>query len=281
MNDAVPPFFNNPVLIRTGLNMAFTSIAVDGQVATPDGSTFDVIFVGTSTGQLLKAVNCLSPKSVTNTRTVIIEELEVAASLIKSITVVRTAKGSGHVLVATRDTIRSLPLYRCEKARSCAECVALQDPYCAWDVREEQCRGSQAWQLGTSGAFLSAVAAGRHAGCRGELPPTAPAAGHRAKMGTVINEVAAGAEGEPGGGVEKRGGGAGQGGLSRPDQPTIEASVVLFSLETLIITVSAGAVAALVVGFVTGGGRHSIRLQASKPLRSSKQYVGGSIMEAN
>ena len=32
----------------------------------------------------------------------------------------------------------------------------------------------------------------------------------------------------------------------------IEASQALFSLETLIITVSAGAVAALVVGFVTG-----------------------------
>ena len=32
----------------------------------------------------------------------------------------------------------------------------------------------------------------------------------------------------------------------------VEPSQVLFSLETLIITVSAGAVAALVVGFVTG-----------------------------
>ena len=36
----------------------------------------------------------------------------------------------------------------------------------------------------------------------------------------------------------------------------MEASVVLFSLETLIITVSAGAVAALVVGFVTGFHHH-------------------------
>ena len=42
----------------------------------------------------------------------------------------------------------------------------------------------------------------------------------------------------------------------RSDSPTVEASVVLFSLETLIITVSAGAVAALVVGFVTGGHHH-------------------------
>ena len=33
MNDAVPPFFNHPVLIRTGLHMAFTSIAVDPQVS--------------------------------------------------------------------------------------------------------------------------------------------------------------------------------------------------------------------------------------------------------
>ena len=40
--------------------------------------------------------------------------------------------------------------------------------------------------------------------------------------------------------------------MAGPDRPTVEASVVLFGLETLIITVSAGAVAALVVGFVTG-----------------------------
>ena len=38
----------------------------------------------------------------------------------------------------------------------------------------------------------------------------------------------------------------------RQEQPSVAPTVVLFSLETLIITVSAGAVAALVVGFVTG-----------------------------
>ena len=47
-------------------------------MATPDGSKFDVIFVGTSSGQLLKAVNSLAPKSIASTRTVIIEEIEVA-----------------------------------------------------------------------------------------------------------------------------------------------------------------------------------------------------------
>ena len=47
MDEAVPPFFGTPVLTRTG-NTGFTSIDVDAQVTTPDGSNFDVIFVGTS-----------------------------------------------------------------------------------------------------------------------------------------------------------------------------------------------------------------------------------------
>ena len=83
MNDAVPPFFGSPVLLRTGFNTGFTAIDVDAQVMAPDGSRFDVIFVGSSTGHLLKAVNSLSPKSRTTTRTVIIEEIELMSSSIK------------------------------------------------------------------------------------------------------------------------------------------------------------------------------------------------------
>ena len=96
-------------------------------MSTPDGSKFDVIFVGTSSGQLLKVVNSLAPKSIASTRTVIIEEIEVASFflfvgiqmiiifwqvapqlLIKGVTVVRTAKGSGHVLVTTADQVANL-----------------------------------------------------------------------------------------------------------------------------------------------------------------------------
>jgi len=273
MNDAVPPFFNHPILIRTGLNMAFTSIAVDPQVSTPDGSKFDVIFVGTSSGQLLKAVNSLAPKSIASTRTVIIEEIEVAPQLlIKGVKVVRTAKGSGHVLVTTADEIRSFPLFRCDKARSCGQCVALQDPYCAWDTREELCRGSQTWSPDTQTTFLQAIPTGRHPGCGGGAVPTNPSAGQR--LGTVINQVTAGGEDDIGM-VEKRGGLGGHGPLLRPDSPTVEASVVLFSLETLIITVSAGAVAALVVGFVTGYccGRKCQKEESNVPYAGTKKYA--------
>ena len=83
MNDAVPPFFGSPVLLRTGFNTGFTAIDVDAQVMAPDGSRFDVIFVGSSTGHLLKAVNALSPVSVSSTRPVIIEEMELMSGPVK------------------------------------------------------------------------------------------------------------------------------------------------------------------------------------------------------
>ena len=83
MNDAVSPFFGAPVLLRTGFNTGFTSIDVDPQVMAPDGSKFDVLFVGTSTGQLLKTVNSLSPKSQISARTVIIEEIDLMSNAIK------------------------------------------------------------------------------------------------------------------------------------------------------------------------------------------------------
>jgi hypothetical protein len=40
--------------------------------------------------------------------------------------VVSTKKGSGHVLVMSSEEVRSFPLFRCEKALSCTQCVALQ-----------------------------------------------------------------------------------------------------------------------------------------------------------
>jgi hypothetical protein len=42
----VLPFFGAPLVIRTGLVSQFTAIAVDPQVSTTNGKTFDVIFIG-------------------------------------------------------------------------------------------------------------------------------------------------------------------------------------------------------------------------------------------
>ena len=162
------------------------------------------------------------------------------------------------MIVTSSEELRSVSLYRCDKAVTCGQCVGLQDPYCAWDTREDKCAGAQSWAKGSQGAFLQSVPTGRHAQCPGGEAPLAPAPAmdHTRMLGTVINQVTGGPSTKEQ--SEARGqGGSGQRpgpgtSLVDSENPTIEASVVLFSLETLIITVSAGAVAALVVGFVTG-----------------------------
>jgi len=151
-----------------------------------------VIFVGTSTGQLLKAVTSPSPKTRISARTVLIEEIEVTSSAIRSVTVINTKKGEGHVLVTGAEEIKSFPLYRCEKAKNCNDCVALQDPYCAWAVRGEKCEGAQSWAKGSQTDFLQSIPTGRHSSCPGgEALPTVPTSKDQLMMGTgtVINQV--------------------------------------------------------------------------------------------
>lgn len=47
MDETVSPFFGGPIVIRTGgVISKFTAVAVDPQVTTTDGKTYDVIFIG-------------------------------------------------------------------------------------------------------------------------------------------------------------------------------------------------------------------------------------------
>ena len=47
------------------------------QIMTTDGSTFDVVFVGTTTGRVLKVVNAASANSRSRVSSVLVEELQV------------------------------------------------------------------------------------------------------------------------------------------------------------------------------------------------------------
>ena len=72
----------------------------------------------------------------------------------------------------TADAVVSVPLARCHAARSCAACVALQDPYCAWSVDHAACTALN--ELGVAGvdgvvinaaAFAQSVSTGTHRTC--------------------------------------------------------------------------------------------------------------------
>jgi len=78
-------------------------------------------------------------------------------------------EGKGSRLVVLSDhEVKSVPVARCHSAnlRSCAECVALQDPSCAWDIRNNQCAPHSGSPADAS-ALLQNLAEGFHAGCGG------------------------------------------------------------------------------------------------------------------
>ncbi|TRY76741.1 hypothetical protein TCAL_04038 [Tigriopus californicus] len=271
MDEPVQPFFGSPIVIRTGMVSRFTVIAIDPQIKTTDGRAFDVIFVGTTNGRVLKVINAQSAFSRTKVETIIIEELQVFSNtiFIKDVKVMghgtEGQQSLGSLAVMSETEVRAFPVQRCDRASTCVECVALQDPYCAWEIRSSRCSSGD-WTKNMASSFIQSITTGIHPHC-----PAGDAASASAQavsqvysyekflgglqLGQVVNiidesrlenEIGAGTQGGSGIITSDVGAGSGNG------VQVVEPSQVLFSLETLIITVSAGAVAALVVGFVTG-----------------------------
>ena len=64
MDETVSAFFGAPVAVRTGvLSSRFTAIAVDPQIMTTEGKAYDIIFIGTTKGRVLKVINSKSADS--------------------------------------------------------------------------------------------------------------------------------------------------------------------------------------------------------------------------
>ena len=61
-------------------------------------------------------------------------------SQVQKMLVVRNSmESSPKLVILTPSAVTAIPLSRCGAVGTCARCVALQDPYCAWDARREVC----------------------------------------------------------------------------------------------------------------------------------------------
>ncbi|XP_035777828.1 semaphorin-1A-like [Anopheles albimanus] len=261
MDETVPAFFGSPILTRVSTMYRFTTIAVDPQIKTPGGKTYDVVFVGTDHGKILKTVNAESADSNKKVTSVVIEEIDALQTNepIRTLEIVRTMQydtakdGSyddGKLIIVTDTTVLAIKLHRCssEKITSCSECVALQDPYCAWDKIGGKCRSHGAPRWSEENMFYQSVATGDHAACP---------SGKMAKDANV---------------VERQGYRDLEYDPQRPfrDQPadkiqfnsenyndkgpqiTPDLINAQYTVETLVMAVLAGAIFALLVGFITG-----------------------------
>jgi semaphorin 6 len=157
MDKAVPAFGGQPVLVQTSLEYSLTQIAVDWQVSAADYRFYDVLFIGTDNGRVLKAIN--KGRDLTQIEPFVIEVLSVfdVGLAVTGLRVHRhpTNPRRSRLIVMSRDEIRSVPLYRCHRQLTCSDCVALRDPYCSWV--ENRCIHSAAGH--------QSIETGRHARC--------------------------------------------------------------------------------------------------------------------
>ncbi|XP_046404618.1 semaphorin-1A [Ischnura elegans] len=260
MDESVPSLFGEPIVIRTSFHYRFTQIAVDPQIKTPGGNTYDVLFIGTDNGKVIKAVNADSADTVKQVNPVVIEEIQVFPPNvpIRNLKVVRETRGSvqdGRLVVVSDHEVQSLRLHRCysDKILSCSECVALQDPYCAWDKQNQKCRAVGASRWNEEKNFYQSISTGVHSSCPASKPgkdvitgglSTYPKSfnhdggrvGKDVPSGEVINIM----QNEEGHTVEG------------PEVSAADSPLPQYTVETLAIAVVAGSLAALVVGFVSG-----------------------------
>ncbi|XP_035384177.1 semaphorin-4E [Electrophorus electricus] len=125
MDQAVQPVTDGPLLVKKGA--AFTRIVVANATAL-DGSSHEVMFIGTESGSVLKAVNY-------DGEMVIIEELQV----FQHSEPIKILRLSNELYAGSEVGAAQIPLSSCDHYGSCLDCVLARDPYCGWDLAAERC----------------------------------------------------------------------------------------------------------------------------------------------
>ncbi|XP_031701748.1 sema domain, immunoglobulin domain (Ig), short basic domain, secreted, (semaphorin) 3H [Anarrhichthys ocellatus] len=129
LQENVLPLGERPLLVRVGVHYKFSKLLVD-RVEAVD-STYDVLFIGTDSGLVLKAIHL--PREHGQSQEVTLEQLQVFQHK-SPVTAMTLSKKKQWLFVGSREGVSQLALYQCELyGQACAECCLARDPYCTWD----------------------------------------------------------------------------------------------------------------------------------------------------
>ncbi|XP_068816502.1 semaphorin-3G isoform X2 [Struthio camelus] len=130
MYEPVRPPRRRPLLVKTDAEHRLRQLVVD-RVDAEDGQ-YDVLFLGTDAGSVLKVV-ALQKADSAAPEEVVLEELQVFKEPVP-VTQMEISVKRQTLYVGSSLGVAQLRLHRCETyGTACAECCLARDPYCAWD----------------------------------------------------------------------------------------------------------------------------------------------------
>uniref|UniRef100_A0A672PCN3 Semaphorin-3F-like n=1 Tax=Sinocyclocheilus grahami TaxID=75366 RepID=A0A672PCN3_SINGR len=128
MYQPIYPIHKRPLVVRTGVDYRFTTIAVD-LVDAVDGR-YEVLFLGTDRGTVQKVI--VLPKDISTTEELILEEVEVFK--VQKYRILLTFCCWQQLYVSSERGLTQVSLHRCAVyGKACSDCCLARDPYCAWD----------------------------------------------------------------------------------------------------------------------------------------------------
>ncbi|XP_005729920.1 semaphorin-3D [Pundamilia nyererei] len=129
MYRSVYPLTGRPVFTRVKVDYTLTHIVVDRVLA--DDGQYEVMFVGTDVGSILKVVSITQENW--STEEVVLEELQVFQNPSPILSLEISSKQQ-QLYVGSSEGLAQVSLSRCHLyGQACAECCLARDPYCAWD----------------------------------------------------------------------------------------------------------------------------------------------------
>ncbi|KAM8799887.1 semaphorin-3D-like [Eudromia elegans] len=129
MWEPVYPQWRRPVLLRVNVPYRLQRLLVHR--VESESRHYDVLFVGTDDGQVLKVG--LASGASQGTEEISLEELSVT-KVPSPILDMRLSPKRQELFVSSRHGLLRLSLHRCELyGKACADCCLARDPYCTWD----------------------------------------------------------------------------------------------------------------------------------------------------
>eukprot|EP00071_Canis_lupus_P021438 XP_013970798.1 semaphorin-4A isoform X1 [Canis lupus familiaris] len=116
-----------PLLVQSGVE--YTKLAVETAQGV-DGHSHLVMYLGTATGSLHKAV--VSEDNSAH----LVEEIQLFPEPVRNLLL---APAQGAVFVGFSGGIWRIPRANCSIYESCVDCVLARDPHCAWDPESRTC----------------------------------------------------------------------------------------------------------------------------------------------